>query len=195
MQVVQHKLYGEGKVISKERKGNDIYILAQFSDGKEVRLAAGSFEIGMVTAEGALKDEVDAIIVAKQEAEEDRRNAMHAIATTSVVPSVVTSNRSGRKPNRPVTVKGPIQTQYEAYLEAAGYPVVGISGNDSTVPQYSRAVEKVVEREGLSWKQLADDIANIVKKYDKDGAEEDYGNRGNKTVINALKRFQEFLEA
>jgi hypothetical protein len=54
-------------------------------------------------------------------------------------------------------------------------------------------VEKVVEREGLSWSQLSNDIANIVQKYDKDGAEEDFGNRGNKTVINALKRFQEFV--
>jgi hypothetical protein len=80
-------------------------------------------------------------------------------------------------------------------LEAADYPVVGISGNDSTVPQYSRAVEKVVEREGLNWNQLSSDIDNIVRKYDKNGPEEDYGNRGNKTVINALKRFQEFVSA
>ena len=38
-------------------------------------------------------------------------------------------------------------------------------------------------------------VMNIVKKYDKNGPEEDYGNRGNKTVINALKRFAEFVES
>ena len=33
---------------------------------------------------------------------------------------------------------------------------------------------------------------NIVRKYDVGGSEEDFGNLGHKTVINALKLFQEF---
>ena len=116
-------------------------------------------------------------------------------APAPVVTAPASSGRHGRTPTHRVIVKGAIQEQYEMYLEAAGYAVIGVNGSASTVPQYSYAVEKVLEREGLSWNQLKNDIDNIVKKYDKNGAEEDYGNRGNKTVINALKRFQEFAAA
>ena len=192
MLTIQHKMYGEGKVINKEMKGNDIIITAQFSDGKKCRFAAESFKIGAVTADGVLKEEIDVVIAAQQAAKTAWRNSVSGVP---VATSVVSAGRHGRTPTRKLTVKGSLQDQYELYLEAAGYPVVGISGNDSTVPQYSRAVEKVVEREGLNWNQLKNDIANIVKKYDKNGPEEDYGNRGNKTVINALKRFAEFVES
>ena len=190
MFIIQHKTYGEGKVINKEMKGGDIIITAQVGEDKQCSFAAESFRIGAVKADGTLKAEIDAVIAAKQAAEEERRNAVRVLPVAAPAAS---SKRHGRIPVRKATAKGAIQTQYEAYLEAAGYPVFGINGNLSTVPQYSRAVEKVVEREGLSWSQLSNDIANIVQKYDKDGAEEDFGNRGNKTVINALKRFQEFV--
>jgi hypothetical protein len=193
MLTIQHKMYGEGKVINKEMKENDIILTAQFGDGSERRFAAESFRLGFVSADGELKNEIDGVIAAQQAAVTAWRNSVSAAAPAPVVTAPVTSARHGRTPKRKVTAKGPIQEQYEMYLEAADYSVIGISGNDSTVPQYSRAVEKVVEREGLSWSQLSNDIANIVQKYDKDGAEEDFGNRGNKTVINALKRFQEFV--
>lgn len=197
MSTVVHKTFGLGEVIKKEVKEDDIYMTVRFGDGKEMRVSVQSFELGVVTAEGDLKEEIDAVISAKKAAEEARKNAVRAMYSVAApaAASAAAPKRSGRKPNRKVTAKGAIQTQYEVYLEAAGYPVVGISGNDSTVPQYSRAVEKVVEREGLSWSQLVDDIVKIVKKYDKGGSEEDYGDRGNKTVINALKRFAEFVES
>ena len=194
MLTIQHRMYGEGKVINKEMKENDIILTVQFGDGSERRFAAESFKIGAVTANSVLTDEVDAVITAKQAALEVWKNSVRVTDPASVTTTPVSSGRSGRTPTRNVTAKGSIQERYEIYLEAAGYPVIGISGNDSTVPQYSRAVEKVVEREGLTWSQLASDIANIVKKYDKNGPEEDYGNRGNKTVINALKRFAEMLD-
>lgn len=195
MLTIQHKMYGEGRVINKEIKENDIIITAQFEDGKECRFAAESFRIGIVTAESALKEEIDVVIAAQQAAQTAWRKSVRIANPAPVATPVVPAGRQGRTPTRKVTVKGSLQDQYELYLEAAGYSVIGISGNISTVPQYSRAVEKVVEREGLNWNQLKNDIANIVKKYDKNGPEEDYGNRGNKTVINALKRFAEFVES
>lgn len=195
MLTIQHKMYGEGKVINKEMKENDIILTVQFGDGSERRFAAESFRLGFVSAEGVLKEEIDVVIAAQQAAKTAWRNSINAAAPAPVVTAPASSGRHGRTPTRKVAAKGSIQEQYEMYLEAAGYPVVGISGNVSTVPQYSRAVEKVVEREGLNWNQLKNDIDNIVKKYDKNGSEEDYGNRGNKTVINALKRFGEFVSA
>ena len=192
MQTVIHSKFGVGEVINKEVKESDIYITVLFESGKKCRFAAESFRIGLLTVEGELKDEIDAVITAKQAALEAWKNSVRVTNPAPVATTSVSPGRSGRTPTCKVTVKGSIQKQYEIYLEAAGYPVVGVSGNDSTVPQYSRAVQKVVEREGLNWNQLKNDIANIVKKYNKNGPEEDYGNRGNKTVINALKRFGEF---
>ena len=195
MLTIQHKMYGEGKVINKEMKGNDIIITAQFADGSERQFAAESFRLGFVSASGVLKEEIDVVIAAQQAAMAAWRNSISVAAPAPVVTAPASSGRHGRTPTHRVIVKGAIQEQYEMYLEAAGYAVIGVNGSASTVPQYSYAVEKVLEREGLSWNQLKNDIDNIVKKYDKNGAEEDYGNRGNKTVINALKRFQEFISA
>ena len=195
MLTIQHKMYGEGKVINKEMKGNDIIITAQFADGSERQFAAESFRLGFVSASGVLKEEIDVVIAAQQAAMAAWRNSISVAAPAPVVTAPASSGRHGRTPTHRVIVKGAIQEQYEIYLEAAGYAVIGVNGSASTVPQYSYAVEKVLEREGLSWNQLKNDIDNIVKKYDKNGAEEDYGNRGNKTVINALKRFQEFAAA
>ena len=195
MLTIQHKMYGEGNVINKEMKGNDIIITAQFADGSERQFAAESFRLGFVSASGVLKEEIDVVIAAQQAAMAAWRNSISVAAPAPVVTAPASSGRHGRTPTHRVIVKGAIQEQYEMYLEAAGYAVIGVNGSASTVPQYSYAVEKVLEREGLSWNQLKNDIDNIVKKYDKNGAEEDYGNRGNKTVINALKRFQEFAAA
>jgi hypothetical protein len=190
MLTIQHKMYGEGKVISKEMKGNDIIITAQFSDGKKCRFAAESFKIGAVTASGVLKAEIDAVITAKQAAEEARRNAVKVVpvVTTSAVPY----RRHGRTPARKVSVKGSIQEQYETYLEAAGYSVFTKKGYASTVPQYSRAIEKVAQKENLTWAELKKNVEYIIPKYDIGGRFEDFGNRSKKTVINALKRFGEF---
>jgi hypothetical protein len=52
----------------------------------------------------------------------------------------------------------------------------------------------VIDREGITWNQLENDIASIIKKYDVGGVEEDFGNRSNRTNINALYRFAEMLD-
>ncbi len=195
MQTVIHKKFGVGEVINREVKESGTYITVRFSNGKEMLMAIPlSFEIGVVEAVGTLKEEVDKAIADKKAREEKlalEREAEKLVKAS--VPIVTTTKRSGRKPASKIKVKGSIQTKYEAYLEAAGYPVVGVSGNDSTVPAYSRAVEKVIENEGITWADLENNISNIIAKYDVGGVCEDFGNKSNKTVINALKRFGEFV--
>ena len=195
MQTVFHKKFGVGEVINKEVKESGTYITVRFSNGKESLMAIPlSFEIGAVEAVGILKEEVDKAIAEKRAREENLAlEREQAKLVKASAPIVSTTKRTGRKPTSKIKVKGSIQTKYEAYLEAAGYPVVGVSGNDSTVPAYSRAVEKVIENEGITWADLEINISNIIAKYDIGGACEDFGNKSNKTVINALKRFGEFV--
>ena len=74
----------------------------------------------------------------------------------------------------------------------AGYAVFTVNGYASTVPQYSRAIEKVLQKEALTWAELKKNIDNVIPKYDVGGVFEDFGNKSKKTVINALRRFGEF---
>ncbi len=190
MQTIQHKMYGEGKVINKEMKGNDIYITAQFSNGKECRFAAESFKIGVVTADGALKAEIDVVIATKQAAENAWKSAVR-------VASVATPQTARPK----TSVKGAkrwipscsLASSYEKYLIDHKYSIESDNGNPSTVYAYGNAVEKVIEREHLTWDSLANNIDNIVTKYDEGGPCESWGKKSNSTYINALKRFQEFV--
>ena len=55
------------------------------------------------------------------------------------------------------------------------------------------AVESVRAEEGISWDTLKADIDDIVDKYDEGGLMSWFGAKSNKTVINALKRFAEFV--
>ena len=194
MQTVIHKKFGVGEVINKEVKESGTYITVRFSNGKEMLMAIPfSFEIGSVEAAGSLKEEVDKAIADKKDREEKLAREREQAKLVKTSTPVIKTKRIGRKPASKIKVKGSIQTKYEAYLEAAGYPVVGVSGNDSTVPAYSRAVEKVIENEGITWADLENNISNIIAKYDVGGMCEDFGKKSNKTVINALKRFCEFV--
>ena len=192
MLTIQHKMYGEGKVINKEMKGNDIIITAQFADGSERQFAAESFRLGFVSASGVLKEEIDVVIAAQQAAMAAWRNSISVAAPAPVVTAPASSGRHGRTPTHRVIVKGAIQEQYEMYLEAAGYAVFTVNGSASTVPQYSRAIEKVIQKENLTWAELKKNIDNVIPKYDVGGVFEDFGNQSKKTVINALRRFGEF---
>lgn len=196
VKMVIHKKHGKGKVVGRRIRENGAYITVEFEDGKVMEMVIpDSFEKDCVEAQGALKEEVDKALAIKKESQQKLAAAKLSAQPVAVsAPTVVKTKRTGRKPTSKVVVKGTLQIEYENYLIAAGYPVYGVKGGKSTVPQYSRAVEKVVEREGLTWNELADNIASIVKKYDIGGTEEDFGNRGNRTIINALYRFGEMLD-
>ena len=196
MQTVIHKKYGVGEVISKAIKENGTYITVRFAGGKEIVMAIPkSFITGVVEATGSLKEEVEQAIIAEKEREEKIALEREKLKSTTVTTTVKTVKMATRKPTSKVKAKGVIQTDFEAYLEAAGYLVVGVSGKNSTVPQYARAVEQVLEREGITWADLKNDIESIVAKYDKGGECESFGARSNHTVISALKSFAEFVKS
>ena len=84
---------------------------------------------------------------------------------------------------------------FENYLIDCGYKQVTPSGLPSTVPQYIHAIKMVCERERLALSELPQNIDKIVKKYDVGGIKESIGEEGHSTVINALKRYAEFIHA
>ena len=55
------------------------------------------------------------------------------------------------------------------------------------------AIKKVMCNEGVGWEELVVEIIKIVNKYDKHGSKASFGKFGHSTVINALKRFREFV--
>lgn len=88
-----------------------------------------------------------------------------------------------------------MKEKFMDYLNKQGYSLTTPAGNPSTVYDYAKRVDKVCEWENTTWTGLADNINNIVSLYDIGGAKEEYGLKSNRAVINALKRFQEFLAA
>lgn len=87
-----------------------------------------------------------------------------------------------------------MKDQFENYLIEKGYKVTTPSGNPSTVYDYLKRIDKVCEREDLTWKGLADNIGTILTQYDVGGDKEDLGHKSHNAVINAIRRYKEFVE-
>ena len=193
MQIVKHKMFGVGEVISVEDREIGAYITVRFKNGKEMRLAIPeSFEIGVVTAVGDFNDDVQAAIAVKRACEQKRLGERRAALESSA--TAAQSFRHRRGPKGFGAVKDVIETDYEAYLIRAGYETETPSGHPSTVYAYSAAIERnVLETEHITWEGLRADIDNVVNRYDVGGPKEHIGAKSNSTVINALKRFQEFV--
>lgn len=83
---------------------------------------------------------------------------------------------------------------FKTYLIKQGYSELTPSGNPSTVYDYGKRVENILERERISILKLAENIDFYVSKYDTHGIEAEYGNKSHRAIINALKRFQDFCE-
>ncbi|GHV57630.1 hypothetical protein FACS189460_4510 [Deltaproteobacteria bacterium] len=86
-----------------------------------------------------------------------------------------------------------MEEQFKEYLTKQGYSVTTPAGNPSTVYDYAKRINKVCEWENTTWVGLAQNIGRVVTMYDVGGAKEEYGLKSKSAVINALKRFQEFL--
>ena len=192
MQTVTHKIFGIGEVIAKEVKENDIYVTVRFTSGKEMRLAVQSFEDGFATAEGDLKEEIEKVISEKKVLEAKRHAEF--IAATRARITTAAGYASGRKASSKMVVSGPIATAFEAYLINEGYATETPSGHPSTVYSYISAIENdVLDEEHISWDMLKSNIDSILPVYDVGGKKEHIGAKSNYTVINALKRFAEFV--
>ncbi len=82
---------------------------------------------------------------------------------------------------------------FEKYLIDRGYKAYTKKGSPSTVFAYSNAIDEVCEEEKYSWADLAGDIDRVLPMYDVGGRKAALGNKRHKTVINALRRFKEFV--
>lgn len=89
-------------------------------------------------------------------------------------------------------LNSPTLENFRIYLIQKGYTEFTPTGNNSTVYDYVNRVRNILDREKISIQNLATNIDSYVEKYDVDGKESEYGKRGHNSVINALKRFQDF---
>ena len=191
MQTVKHKNFGVGEVVGRRDTDNGVRVTVRFDNGREMELAIPeSFTSGIVEAQGSLKDEVDAA-VAKKKADEEER--VRAALGKKLISGTHTSRGAG---STPVKHKGPIEQGYEEHLIKCGYSVETPSGLPSTVNSYISAIENhVLGAEKMNWGMLKDNIGNIVKKYGPGGPKEDIGAKSKCTVINALRRFEEYVNS
>jgi hypothetical protein len=88
-----------------------------------------------------------------------------------------------------------MRQEFANYLIGRGYKLTTPSGSFSTVYDYIKRIDKVCDWEGCDWKTLAENIVVIVPKYDVGGVKADYGDISHRAVINALKRFKEFVQS
>lgn len=106
-------------------------------------------------------------------------------------------NESGQKTFKNNTDKIDIANvldRYEKYLESIGYSVVTPSGLPSTTSDYARRVSFVLKTENINIKELMISIDSYIKSYDYGGTKEYLGKKSNRAVINALKKFKDFLK-
>lgn len=181
MEMVRHNMFGLGEVVRREVINGFPYLWVRYENGTESKLGIPySFASGAVEALGALKDEVNQAIAEK----------MARLATPAPVkPAAVSTKKASAKH----TPSCPTATAFEIYLILDGYKVKTDSGNPSTVYSYVNAVESVLEEEGLSWDALKANISATVSKYDVGGEKEVFGAKSNRTVISALKCFENYV--
>lgn len=87
-----------------------------------------------------------------------------------------------------------MKNNFENYLISQGYSQKTPNGNPSTVYDYIKRIDKVCEYEKTSWEMLAQHIATTVREYDIGGIKQELGDQSHRAVINALKRFEEFVK-
>lgn len=83
--------------------------------------------------------------------------------------------------------------KFQTYLVQKGYKEFSANGNPSSAIDYRWRLEKICLREGMTEQQLADNITNILKQYDKTGEKWSVGRRSHESYINALKQFRKFV--
>ena len=83
---------------------------------------------------------------------------------------------------------------FRKYLIENGYKVYTPSGQPSVVFQYAREVEIILENERMSIEEFNSRINEICFLYDIGGAKQRLGEKGHRRVINALKRYREFID-
>lgn len=85
------------------------------------------------------------------------------------------------------------ENDFVEWLVEQGYKKYTPSGGRSTAFEYADGVEKVRQRERLTETEMIENIGMLIKKYDIGGAESEFGSMRHRTIINALKRYREFI--
>ena len=79
-----------------------------------------------------------------------------------------------------------MQKQFEQYLLAKNYsPLTSID--------YPSRLDRLCRKEKISYEHLAQHLAEIMPQFERTGKKASYGKRSHSSVINALRRFAEFL--
>lgn len=79
-----------------------------------------------------------------------------------------------------------MQKQFEEYLQAKNY-------SSTTSLDYPMRLDRLCRKEKITFELLAQHLAEIMPEYEKTGKKSSYGKRSHSSVINALRRFAEFL--
>lgn len=87
-----------------------------------------------------------------------------------------------------------MKEKFREYLVQNHYREYTGNGVPSTIDKYVNSVNKVCCREGLTWEEAAYCIDDLVSDYDKGGKNEEFGNNSNRTVINALKKYRDYID-
>ena len=84
--------------------------------------------------------------------------------------------------------------RFEKWLKKEGYKDWSDAGNPSTIAHYIYWVNRIKNEEGIKdWSDLPDHMMYLLNLYGENGAKKEYGENGNCAVINALRRYSEFL--
>jgi len=86
-----------------------------------------------------------------------------------------------------------MKEEFKKYLIENGYKEWTPSGNPSTVYDYIKRIDKICEWESIFWGELASGVKKYLEQYEVGGIKEDLGKRLHNAVINALRRFSEFV--
>lgn len=86
-----------------------------------------------------------------------------------------------------------ILRDFKNYLIRCGYAEYTPSGLPSTAYDYVGRIKKVLEWENISLEELNHNIDTICRDYDIGGVKQNLGEKSHRSVINALKRYREFL--
>jgi hypothetical protein len=83
---------------------------------------------------------------------------------------------------------------FEKYLELRGYSSKTPSGNRSTTYDYSHIrIPFVLQQEKVTIQVFIESIDQYITEYNVGGSKDYLGQKSHNSVINALKRFKEFL--
>ena len=181
--VTKREVIVKGEFVEVEYGGN--YITVSFDSGKEIKFAIpSSFDKGVLEPIGDFVNEVTCV---SKEVERKILEGKPNFGISNGIRNVHKSDSRNEKIPAIIYITGDLKSDFKRYLELSGY-------EPSVVYAYLRYVGLVCREEKMGWKTLLSNIRSIISLYSEGGAKEEMGNYQNKTVINALKRYKDFVD-